>query len=195
MTKMHDQRAEAIARITAVRDEVLAREAAKPQLKVTKPKVVQELPTDEATDKKREAKRRKIAKRDESRRQKAATDPVYAEKLRQQRRQQYLKRKERLGADTLNQNAKESIARVKVSDPEGWVQRQREYQRQSRERKKARMAVDPDYAKQVRAKRQAKKKERNQRQAAELRELRALRAQLKANPPKSPDSCTTHNYP
>ena len=28
MTKMHDQRAEAIARITAVRDEVLAREAA-----------------------------------------------------------------------------------------------------------------------------------------------------------------------
>jgi len=186
MTKMHDQRAEAIARITAVRDEVLAREAAKPQ---PKPKVVQELPTDKASDKKREQRRKKTAKRDERRRQRCAADPVYAEKFRQQRKQWYLKRKERLGSDTLNQKAKESIARVRVSDPEGWVQRQREYQRQSRERKKARMAVDPDYAKQVRAKRQAKKKERNQRQAAELRELRALRAQLKANPPDSPDSC------
>jgi len=191
MTKMHDQRAEAIARITAVRDEVLAREAAKPQPKpkVAKHKVVQELPMDEASVKKREQRRKKTAKRDERRRQRCAADPVYAEKLRQQRRQQYLNRKERLGSDTLNQKAKESIARVRVIDPEGWVQRQREYQRQSRERKKARMAVDPDYAKQVRAKRQAKKKERNQRQAAELRELRALRAQLKANPPDSPDSC------
>ena len=191
MTKMHDQRAEAIARITAVRDEVLAREAAKPQLKpkVAKLKVVQELPMDEASVKKREQRRKKTAKRDERRRQRCAADPVYAEKFRQQRKQWYLKRKERLGADTLNQKAKESIARVRVIDPESWLQRQKKYQRQSRERQKARMASDPDYAKQVRAKRRAKKKERNQRQAAELRELRALRAQLKANPPESPDSC------
>ena len=191
MTKMHDQRAEAIARITAVRDEVLAREAAKPQLKpkVAKLKVVQELPMDEASVKKREQRRKKTAKRDERRRQRCAADPVYAEKFRQQRKQWYLKRKERLGADTLNQKAKESIARVRVIDPESWLQRQKKYQRQSRERQKARMASDPVYAEQVRAKRRAKKKERNQRQAAELRELRALRAQLKANPPESPDSC------
>ena len=191
MTKMHDQRAEAIARITAVRDEVLARvpAAVESAVKKAKRKADAEARKLANPEKWREAKRKKTAKRDERRRQRAAIDPVYAEQLRQQRKQWYLKRKERLGADTLNQKAKESIARVRVIDPESWLQRQKKYQRQSRERQKARMASDPDYAKQVRAKRRAKKKERNQRVAAELRELRALRAQQKANPPDSPDSC------
>jgi hypothetical protein len=65
MTKMHDQRAEAIARITAVRDEVLAREAAKPQPKAAKPqpkpkaaKPIREMKMDEASVKKREQRRK-----------------------------------------------------------------------------------------------------------------------------------------
>ena len=191
MTKMHDQRAEAIARITAVRDEVLAREAAAVEsaAKKAKRKADAEARKLANPEKWREAKRNKTAKRDERRRQRAAIDPVYAEKLRQQRKQWYLKRKERLGANELNQRTKESIARVKAVDPESWLQRQHEYQQRTRERQRARMASDPVYAEQVRAKRRAKKKERNQRVAAELCELRALRAQLKANPPDSPDSC------
>lgn len=58
MTKMHDQRAEAIARITAVRDEVLAREAAKPQPKPKVAKPIQEMKMDEASVKKREQRRK-----------------------------------------------------------------------------------------------------------------------------------------
>ena len=58
MTKMHDQRAEAIARITAVRDEVLAREAAKPQPKPKVAKPIREMKMDELSAKKREERRK-----------------------------------------------------------------------------------------------------------------------------------------
>ena len=58
MTKMHDRRAEAIARITAVRDEVLAREAAKPQPKPKVAKPIREMTMDELSVKKREERRK-----------------------------------------------------------------------------------------------------------------------------------------
>ena len=171
----------AIARIMAVAQQIADRDAAAAQAVIEKKKAKNAWQKEwqkANPEKHREARRKSVLKRDERRRQRAATDPVYAEQLRQKNRQWYLKRKERLGADELNQKAKESIARVKANDPDGWKQRQKAYQRESRERQKARMASDPDYAKKVRAKRQANKKERTQRQAAELRQLRALQASL-----------------
>lgn len=190
MTKQKNHQ-EAIARIMAVAKEIADREAAEAQ------KVIDQKDRRKAAAKARrlanpekyqEQKRKKTKARDERRRQRVKTDPEYAEKLRQKRREEYRRRKEREGAAKLCQKTKDSVARRIELDPVGFREKQLEYNRRNKERQKERMASDPVYAAQVRAKRCAKKKEQKQRLMAELQELRALKASLQANLPDSPES-------
>lgn len=190
MTKQRNHQ-EAIARIMAVAKQVAEREAAKEQEAIDsreKRKAAAKARRLADPEKWREQKRKKTAVRDERRRQRAKIDPVYADKLRQQRRDQYLRRKEREGAAKLCQKTKESIARRIELDPSGFKQKQREYNRRNKERQKERMASDPVYAAEVRAKRRAYNKAKKKRLLAELHELRALKASLQANLPESPES-------
>ena len=78
---------------------------------------------------------------------------------------------------------------MKAADPDGYQERQRYYKETAKQKQKARMAVDPAYAAEVRAKRRAKAKAKHRHMVAELQVLRALVASLQANPPESPDSC------
>lgn len=191
MTKQPNHQ-EAIARISAVAKEIADREAAAAQAELdrkAKRKAAAQARKLANPEKAREANRKKTAKRDERRRQRLAADPVYAAKVREQRRQWYEKRKERLGLDHLNKLAKESQARMKAADPDGFQERQKHYKETAKQKQKARMAVDPAYAKEVRAKRRAKDKAKHQKLVAEVKALRALVASLQANPPDSPDSC------
>ncbi len=190
MTKQKNHQ-EAIARIMAVAKEIADREAAEAQ------KVIDQKDRRKAAAKARrlanpekyqEQKRKKTKARDERRRQRVKTDPEYAEKLRQKRREEYRRRKEREGAAKLCQKTKDSVARRIELDPVGFREKQLEYNRRNKERQKERMASDPVYAAQVRAKRREANKAKKRRLRAELQELRALKASLQANLPESPES-------
>lgn len=190
MTKQKNHQ-EAIARIMAVAKEIADREAAEAQ------KVIDQKDRRKAAAKARrlanpekyqEQKRKKTKARDERRRQRVKTDPEYAEKLRQKRREEYRRRKEREGAEKLCQKTKDSVARRIEVDPVGFREKQLEYNRRNKERQKERMASDPVYAEQVRAKRREYNKAKKRRLRAELQELRALKASLQANRPESPES-------
>ncbi|HSG19757.1 MAG TPA: hypothetical protein VLA31_03225 [Burkholderiaceae bacterium] len=191
MTKQPNHQ-EAIARISAVAKEIADREAAAAQAELdrkAKRKAAIKARKLANPEKAREAQRKKNIKRDDKRKQRMAIDPVYAAKVRAQRQKWYLQRKERLGLDHLNKLAKESQARMKAADPDGFQERQKHYKETAKQKQKARMEVDPAYAKEVRAKRRAKNKEKHQKLVAEVKALRALVASLQANPSKTSNSC------
>jgi len=184
-------RQEAIARIMAVANEIAEREAAAAQAYVDRKK------RNKAASKARlradperwkAAQRKKVARRDERRRERMKTDPEYAAKLREQRRGEYLRRREREGSAKLKQKTRESVARRRALDPAAFKEKQKEYKRRAQERQKARMEIDPVYAEQVRAKRRAKDRAKRKRQAAELREFKALKKAMQTKPPENPDS-------
>lgn len=179
---------EAIARIMAVAKEVADREAAAAQAIIdrkAKRKAAIKARKLANPEKARQAQRKKNIKRDDKRKQRMAVDPVYAAKVRAQRQKWYLQRKERLGAGRMNQLSKESQKRMKAEDPEGFKERQRQYKERAKQKQKARMEVDPAYAKEVRAKRRAANKKKHERLKAEVKALRALVASL--TPPKGCD--------
>jgi hypothetical protein len=88
-------------------------------------------------EKAQEAQRKKTAKRDAWRRQKYATDPVYAEAVRQKRREEYAAKRERLGADVYNAIQRAAVQARKARDPEAFRSKDREYQKKRRAKEKA----------------------------------------------------------
>jgi hypothetical protein len=133
-------REDAIARIMARAQELADREAAAAQAVIDRKRKKKE--TKKAwrlanPEKAKEAQRKKQAKRDAWRRQKYATDPVYAEAVRQKRREEYAAKRERLGADVLNAMVNAAVKARKARNPEEFRAKEREYRKQRRAQQKA----------------------------------------------------------
>jgi len=88
-------------------------------------------------EKAKEAQRKKQSKRDAWRRQKYATDPVYAEAVRQKRREEYAAKRQLLGAEVCNAIQKAAVKARKARNPEEFLAKQREYRKQRIAQQKA----------------------------------------------------------
>jgi hypothetical protein len=133
-------REEAIARIMAVAQQIADREAAAAQAVIDRKRKKKE--TKKAwrlanPEKAKEAQQKKQAKRDAWRRQKYATDPVYAAAVRQKRREEYAAKRERLGADVYNAIQRAAVKARKALNPEAFRKKDREYRKQRRAQQKA----------------------------------------------------------
>lgn len=130
----------AIARIMAVAQELADRDAAAAQAVIDRKRKKKE--TKKAwrlanPEKAKEAQRKKQAKRAAWRRKKYATDPVYAAKVRQKRREEYAAKRERLGAEVCNAIQRAAVNARKASNPEAFRAKEREYRKQRRTQQKA----------------------------------------------------------
>lgn len=133
-------REEAIARIMAVAQQIADRDAAAAQAVIDRKKKKKEAKKAwrlANPEKAKEAQRKKQAKRDAWRRQKYATDPVYAAKVRQQRREEYAAKRKRLGAEVCNAIQNAAVKARKARNPEEFLAKQREYRKQRRAQLKA----------------------------------------------------------
>ena len=133
-------REEAIARIMAVAQELADRDAAAAQAVIDRKRKKKETKKAWALanpEKAKEAQRKKQAKRDAWRREKYATDPVYAAKVRQQRREEYAAKRERLGAEVYNAIQRAAVKARKALNPEAFRAKDREYRKQRRAQQKA----------------------------------------------------------
>ena len=133
-------REEAIARIMAVAQELADRDAAAAQAVIDRKRKKKETKKAWALanpEKAKEAQRKKQAKRDAWRREKYATDPVYAAKVRQQRREEYAAKRKRLGAEVCNAIQNAAVKARKARNPEEFLAKQREYRKQRRAQQKA----------------------------------------------------------
>ena len=133
-------REEAIARIMARAQELADRDAAAAQAVIDRKRKKKE--TKKAwrlanPEKAKEAQQKKQAKRDAWRREKYATDPVYAEAVRQKRREEYAAKRERLGADVYNAIQRAAVKARKALNPEAFRKKDREYRKQRRAQQKA----------------------------------------------------------
>jgi hypothetical protein len=133
-------REDAIARIMARAQELADRDAAAAQAVIDRKRKKKE--TKKAwrlanPEKAQEAQRKKQAKRDAWRREKYATDPVYAEAVRQKRREEYAAKRERLGADVYNAIQRAAVQARKARNPEAFRAKDREYQKQRRAKERA----------------------------------------------------------
>ena len=130
----------AIARIMAVAQELADRDAAAAQAVIDRKRKKKEgkkawrLANPE---KAKEAQQKKQKKRDAWRRQKYATDPVYAAKVRQQRREEYAAKRKRLGPEVCNAIQRAAVKARKARNPEEFLAKQREYRKQRRAQLKA----------------------------------------------------------
>lgn len=130
----------AIARIMAVAQELADRDAAAAQAVIDRKQKRKE--TKKAwrlanPEKAKEAQRKKQAKRAAWRRKKYATDPVYAAKVRQKRREEYAAKRERLGAEVCNAIQRAAVNARKALNPEAFRAKEREYRKQRRAQQKA----------------------------------------------------------
>ena len=130
----------AIARIMAVAQELADRDAAAAQAVIDRKRKKKE--TKKAwrlanPEKAKEAQQKKQAKRDAWRREKYATDPVYAAAVRQKRREEYAAKRERLGADVYNAIQRAAVKARKALNPEAFRAKDREYRKQRRAQQKA----------------------------------------------------------
>lgn len=133
-------REEAIARIMARAQELADRDAAAAQAVIDRKRKKKETKKAWALanpEKAKEAQRKKQAKRDAWRREKYATDPVYAAKVRQQRREEYAAKRERLGAEVYNAIQRAAVKARKALNPEAFRAKDREYRKQRRAQQKA----------------------------------------------------------
>ena len=133
-------REDAIARIMAVAQELADRDAAAAQAVIDRKRKKKETKKAWALanpEKAKEAQRKKQAKRDAWRREKYATDPVYAAKVRQQRREEYAAKRERLGAEVYNAIQRAAVKARKALNPEAFRAKDREYRKQRRAQQKA----------------------------------------------------------
>ena len=133
-------REEAIARIMARAQELADRDAAAAQAVIDRKRKKKE--TKKAwrlanPEKAKEAQQKKQAKRDAWRREKYATDPVYAEAVRQKRREEYAAKRERLGAEVYNAIQRAAVQARKALNPEAFKAKDREYRKQRRAQQKA----------------------------------------------------------
>lgn len=138
--KTNTNREEVIARIMARAQELADRDAAAAQAVIDRKKKKKE--TKKAwrlanPEKAKEAQQKKQKKRAAYRREKYATDPVYAEAVRQKRREKYAAKRERLGAEVLNAIQNAVIKARKARNPEEFLAKQREYRKQLRAQQKA----------------------------------------------------------
>ena len=133
-------REEAIARIMARAQELADRDAAAAQAVIDRKRKKKE--TKKAwrlanPEKAKEAQQKKQAKRDAWRREKYATDPVYAEAVRQKRREEYAAKRERLGPEVYNAIQRAAVKARKALNPEAFRAKDREYRKQRRAQQKA----------------------------------------------------------
>ena len=133
-------REEALARIMARAQELADREAAAAQAVIDRKKKKKETKKAWALanpEKAQEAQRKKQAKRDAWRREKYATDPVYAEAVRQKRREEYAAKRERLGAEVYNAIQRAAVQARKAQNVEAFRAKDREYRKQRRAKDRA----------------------------------------------------------
>jgi hypothetical protein len=133
-------REEAIARIMAVAQQLADRDAAAAQRLIDRKRRRKE--TKKAwwlanPEKAKEAKRKKQAKRDALRKQRLATDPVYAAEVSRKAKERYKARRARMGAEALNAMQNAAVKRRKELDPEAYRAKINEYRKQRRAQQKA----------------------------------------------------------
>jgi hypothetical protein len=88
-------------------------------------------------EKAKAAQRKKQAKRDAWRKQRLATDPVYAAEVSRKAKERYKARKARMGAEALNAMQNAAVQRRKERDPEAYRAKTNEYRKQRRAQLKA----------------------------------------------------------
>lgn len=140
MSLAADRRAEAIERIMAVARQLADRDAAAAQRLIDRKRRTKE--TKKAwrlanPEKAKAAQRKKQAKRDAWRKQRLATDPVYAAEMSRKGRERYKARRARMGAEALNAMQRAAAQRRKELDSEGYRAKNSEYRKQRRAQLKA----------------------------------------------------------
>jgi hypothetical protein len=133
-------RKEAIARIMAVAQQLADRDAAAAQRLIDSKRKTKE--TKKAwrlanPEKVKAAQRKKQAKRDAWRKQRLATDPVYAAEVSRKGKERYKARRSRMGADALNAMQLAAVKRRKELDPEAFRAKTNESRKQRRAQLKA----------------------------------------------------------
>jgi hypothetical protein len=133
-------REEAIARIMAVAQQLADRDAAAAQRLIDRKRRTKE--TKKAwrlanPEKAKAAQRKKRVKRDAKRKQRVATDPVYAAELSRKAKERYQARKARMGSEALNAMQNAAVQRRKELDPEAYRAKNSEYRKQRRAQLKA----------------------------------------------------------
>jgi hypothetical protein len=133
-------REEAIARIMAVSQQLADRDAAAAQLLIDRKRRTKEVKKAwrlANPEKAKAAQRKKQAKRDAWRKQRLATDPVYAAEVSRKGIERYKARKARMGAEALNAMQNAAVQRRKELDPEAFRAKNNEYRKQRRAQLKA----------------------------------------------------------
>lgn len=133
-------REEAIARIMAVAQQLADRDAAAAQRLIDRKRRTKE--TKKAwrlanPEKAKAAQRKKQAKRDAWRKQRLATDPVYAAEVSRKAKERYKARRARMGAEALNAMQLAAVKRREARDPEAFRAKKSEYRKQRRAQLKA----------------------------------------------------------
>lgn len=133
-------REEAIARIMAVSQQLADRDAAAAQRLIDRKRRTKEVKKAwrlANPEKAKAAQRKKQAKRDAWRKQRLATDPVYAAEVSRKAKERYKARRERMGAEALNAMQLAAVKRRKELDPEAYRAKTNEYRKQRRAQQKA----------------------------------------------------------
>lgn len=133
-------REEAIARIMALAQQLADRDAAAAQRLIDRKRRKKEVKKAwrlANPEKAKEARRKKNKKRDAWRKQRVATDPVYAAELSRKAKERYQARKARIGSEALNAMQKAAVQRRKERDPEAFRAKTNEYRKQRRAQLKA----------------------------------------------------------